>query len=237
MADFFGTGNPTLAALAALGSGSLSFTGSGATTLKALSASGAGALAFTGTGASTLKPLSASGAGTFTIFGTAAVTLKALSASGSGNLSFTGAAAPTLKALTVSATGYATDYAGAAAVALPSLSSRLRGSFLKSFRIEGEPEPSMGVNAQTGTSYTIRHSDRDKLVTFDNSSPVAVAIPRARGAFGSGFQFWVQNKGSGTVTFTPDTPSKINESTTFTRTQSHGAGIWSDGVDWQVQTG
>lgn len=35
----------------------------------------------------------------------------------------------------------------------------------------------IGVNAQTGTSYTITASDLGKLVTLDNASPIAVEVP------------------------------------------------------------
>src|SRR5689334_14802974 len=38
------------------------------------------------------------------------------------------------------------------------------------------------VNSQTGTSYTFVFSDRGKLVTFNNASPVAVTLPQATAA-------------------------------------------------------
>ena len=45
------------------------------------------------------------------------------------------------------------------------------------------------VNPQTGTSYTINVTDCQKLVTFTNSSAVAVLLPTAGGTFYTGFKF------------------------------------------------
>ena len=39
-----------------------------------------------------------------------------------------------------------------------------------------------GVNAQTGTSYTVLTGDRNKLVTFSNVSAIAVTLPQAGSA-------------------------------------------------------
>jgi len=36
-----------------------------------------------------------------------------------------------------------------------------------------------GVNAQTGTSYTVVAQDQTKVITFNNASPVAVTLPSA----------------------------------------------------------
>src|ERR1700728_187381 len=44
-----------------------------------------------------------------------------------------------------------------------------------------------GVNAQTGTSYTFATTDARQLVTFDNSSPVAVTLPQATSGDNSNF--------------------------------------------------
>lgn len=68
------------------------------------------------------------------------------------------------------------------------------------------------VRAYSGTTDTIRSSDNGGLVTYDNSSPVAVTLPHAgMPAFPpNGFSFAVQNYGAGAVTITPDPPSKIH---------------------------
>lgn len=97
-----------------------------------------------------------------------------------------------------------------------------------------EPELSPGINHQTGTSYTIAHSDREKLVTFSNTDPVAVTVPRAIGAFGTGFRFEALNLGVGTVTFTPAT-STVNGLATLDLTTNQAAEWSSDGTDWNAE--
>lgn len=97
-----------------------------------------------------------------------------------------------------------------------------------------EPEISPGVNAQTGTSYTILHSDREKLVTFSNASPVAVTIPQAVGAFGNGWRCQIQNKGDGTVTITPASGT-IDGASSLALVKNRGVWVLSDGVSWQVE--
>src|SRR5258708_7880040 len=55
-----------------------------------------------------------------------------------------------------------------------------------------------GVNAQTGTSYTIQSADSNKLVTTSNAAAVAVTLPAATTAgFVSPFAFWIENTGEG----------------------------------------
>lgn len=98
-----------------------------------------------------------------------------------------------------------------------------------------EPELSPGVNPQTGTTYTVQSSDRDKLITFSNSSPVAVTVPQAVAAFGSGFEFKVLNLGAGTVTLTPAT-STVNGSSTLVLTTNQGADFYSDGTNWEASS-
>jgi hypothetical protein len=93
-----------------------------------------------------------------------------------------------------------------------------------------------GVDAQTGTSYTIVSSDLGKLVTFNNASAVAVTLPQATGAFGVGSTLTLSDIGAGAVTITPTT-STINGSTTFVLNQSRSATLFSDGTNWQVDTG
>ncbi len=98
--------------------------------------------------------------------------------------------------------------------------------------------PAQFVNAQTGTTYTVVQTDCSKLVTFSNSSAVAVTLPQAgtAGTFFAGCFIDVQNKGAGTVTITPAT-STINGASTLVLTTGQGAHIVSDSTNYQVQLG
>jgi len=89
------------------------------------------------------------------------------------------------------------------------------------------------VNSQTGTSYTFGFSDRGKLVTFSNASPVAVTLPQATssGSFRSGWTTFTFNLGAGTVTITPTT-STINGSASITLATGEGATIFSNGTNY-----
>lgn len=88
-----------------------------------------------------------------------------------------------------------------------------------------------GVNAQTGTSYTIQVSDYGQLVTFNNAAPVSVVIPQATGGFGT-FNFFATNVGAGAVTFSPTTSTICGSST---KAIAQNASIWivSDGTNYQ----
>lgn len=99
--------------------------------------------------------------------------------------------------------------------------------------MSGEPELAPGINHQTGTSYTVKHSDRECLITFSNANPVAVTVPRAIAAFGSGFRFRAINLGVGTVTFTPVT-STINGAATLAMTTGQTSEWESDGTNWSA---
>jgi hypothetical protein len=89
------------------------------------------------------------------------------------------------------------------------------------------------VNAQTGTTYTFVNTDCDPngrtLVTFNNSSSVAVTLPQAgaSGNFVGGCVIHVLNIGAGTVTITPTT-STINGGSTKTYAQNASGTIWND---------
>ena len=92
------------------------------------------------------------------------------------------------------------------------------------------------INAQVGTSYTVLDSDRDRLVTYSNSSAVAVTLPQAStpaGQFGPGWTSYHQNIGTGTVTITPTT-STINGFTSITLFQWETATITSDGTNYKT---
>lgn len=86
-------------------------------------------------------------------------------------------------------------------------------------------------NAQTGTSYTFLLTDRNKVVTFNNASAVAVTLPQANTA---GFTTWfadVRNLGAGLVTITPTT-STIDGAATLTIPQGFSVRIYSDGTNY-----
>jgi len=94
-----------------------------------------------------------------------------------------------------------------------------------------------GVNAQTGTTYTILDGDRAKLVTFSNGSSVAVTLPQANSTtFISGWYIDAQNRGAGTVTITPTT-STIDGASSLALSQNQGVRIVSDGTNYYTQRG
>jgi hypothetical protein len=91
-----------------------------------------------------------------------------------------------------------------------------------------------GLNAQTGTTYTILTTDLDKLVTLTNSSATAVTLPEANSTtFSSGWRTTVENKGAGIVTITPTT-STIDGAATLVLHQNEGAEIFSDGTNYST---
>lgn len=76
----------------------------------------------------------------------------------------------------------------------------------------------LGINAQTGTSYTLAASDAGMLVTLDNANPVTVTVPaNASEALPVGFsvllcqigngQVSVEEEDSNVVVITPETLS------------------------------
>lgn len=89
---------------------------------------------------------------------------------------------------------------------------------------------SITVNPQTGTSYTLQPSDNCKLVTFNNSSAIAVSLPSP--ATNASYQTWsatVSDIGTGTITVTPTGAS-------FTGTGS-GTNLTVTGVAGTIATG
>ena len=107
---------------------------------------------------------------------------------------------------------------------------------------------SNGVNAQTGTSYTIvgmvnptvglpTTGDMGKLVTFSNTGAVAVTLPQAgTTGFEANKWFAVENDNSGPVTITP-TVSTIAGASTLVLDQNRGGVIYSDGTNYQILAG
>lgn len=94
---------------------------------------------------------------------------------------------------------------------------------------------SQTINAQTGTSYTVQITDAGALLTFFNSSAVAVTLPQAGSAgYTAGFSFDLQNKGTGAVTITPQGGSLINGLSTLSVVQNTGCTVSSDGTGYQI---
>jgi len=92
-------------------------------------------------------------------------------------------------------------------------------------------KPGMTVNLQSGTSYTVQGAsssssgDLAKLISFSNSSAVAVTLPQCGSTgFGNGFVIYVHNRGSGTVTVTPTT-STVDGAASLALTQGQKAAI------------
>lgn len=89
-----------------------------------------------------------------------------------------------------------------------------------------------GVNAQTGTSYTVLTSDRNKLLTLSNASSVAVTLPQAGSTgFAYDYRTTIVNLGAGTVTITPTT-STIDGASSLSLGQNQGVDLFSDGSDY-----
>lgn len=92
-----------------------------------------------------------------------------------------------------------------------------------------------GVNAQVGTTYTVLASDYGQLVTFKNSSSVAVTLSSAGAAGFNPFNWYASNLGTGAVTITPASGT-INGASSLTLGFGQSVFIVSDGVNWQVTT-
>lgn len=76
-----------------------------------------------------------------------------------------------------------------------------------------------GINAQTGTTYTLGASDNGKVITLSNASPITVTVPSGLGA---GFTCLCIQIGAGQVTFATSSTT-INPSTTLKIAAQHGA--------------
>jgi|GEM_PF-3018966 len=91
----------------------------------------------------------------------------------------------------------------------------------------------LGINAQTGTSYTFADGDDWCLVTFNNASAIAASLPQAGASsqFISGHIIFARNLGAGAVTITPAT-STIDGAATLVLAQGQSAIIISDGANY-----
>lgn len=108
-------------------------------------------------------------------------------------------------------------------------------------QLSNEFQNVVGINAQVGTSYAIVASDRNKIVTFSNASPVAVTIPQAgtTGAlpnFANLFKTTLINLGAGAVTLTPTT-STVDGQTSITLQQNQGVTLYSDETNYFTYRG
>jgi hypothetical protein len=112
----------------------------------------------------------------------------------------------------------------------PALEYFLGGTIGK--RWEGAAAQTAGINAQTGTTYTILATDMGKLITFNNGGAVAVTLPAATTVgFEAFHDFKILNLGAGLVTVTPTT-STINGGATKTYAQNASGSIRSDGTNY-----
>jgi hypothetical protein len=78
---------------------------------------------------------------------------------------------------------------------------------------------SSGVNAQTGTTYTLQSTDNGKVVTLNNGSAITVTVPSGLGV---GFSVICIQIGAGQVSFTTSSTT-INPSSTLKIAEQHGA--------------
>lgn len=103
--------------------------------------------------------------------------------------------------------------------------------------VSSNVERSPTINAQTGTTYTFLAGDRGKLVTFSNTSSIAVTLPQAGGTgFGTSWFVDVLNLNTGVVTITPTT-STIDGGATYTLAPGAWARIHSDNTNYRTISG
>jgi len=88
-----------------------------------------------------------------------------------------------------------------------------------------------GLNKQVGITYTVKSSDYGQIVTFNNSSNVAVTLTQANNF--PTFNFYAQNISSGNVVISPQGGSTICGTSTLTLTNNVAAWIVSDGTNYQ----
>lgn len=87
---------------------------------------------------------------------------------------------------------------GSTAVSLGSTAATVAGLTLTTSTLTA-PKINVGLNAQTGTSYSAASTDNGVLVTLSNTNPITVTIPTGIGTDGAQINF-VQT-GAGQVTF------------------------------------
>lgn len=99
----------------------------------------------------------------------------------------------------------------------------------------------LAINAQTGTTYTLVLTDRDKLVTLSNASPITLTVPlNSSVAYATGTVINIQQIGAGQVTVVGAsgvtlTSTGATATTPKTRAQYSAASIIKTGTDsWTV---
>lgn len=92
-----------------------------------------------------------------------------------------------------------------------------------------------GINIQTGTSYTYLNADKGKLVHHANASAIAGTLHAAE-PYDANWYLWVENKGAGTLTITPDSGT-IEGVSTLVLLAGEGAFIAWDGSNYYVERG
>lgn len=93
-----------------------------------------------------------------------------------------------------------------------------------------------GINAQTGTTYTVAATDLGKLATFSNAGAIAVTLPQATTAgFGKGFWFIARcmSASVGSATITPTT-STIDGAASIVIRPGQAAIVVSDGANYRT---
>ena len=85
------------------------------------------------------------------------------------------------------------------------------------------PKIALGINAQTGTTYTLTTSDAANFVTCSNAGGITVTIPS--GVFSTGQSVTVQQIGAGQVTFANDGTSTFTGTGTKLRVQYSAATV------------
>lgn len=90
-----------------------------------------------------------------------------------------------------------------------------------------------GVNAQTGTTYTMVIGDAGWNITLNNASPITVTVPtHASVAFATGAVIGITQIGAGQVTISPAGGVTVNSASTLkTRVQYSICGLIYEGSD------
>lgn len=91
------------------------------------------------------------------------------------------------------------------------------------------PKTTLGFNAQTGTTYSLLLTDKDKVVTLNNASAVTVTIPN--GIFSAGDFVNIQQIGAGQVTIANDGTTSFTGTGTKLRAQYSAATIICTGTN------
>jgi len=90
----------------------------------------------------------------------------------------------------------------------------------------------LAINAQTGTTYTLVLTDRDKLVTLSNASPITLTVPlNSSVAYATGTVINIQQIGAGQVTVAGAAGVTLNGTGTKTRAQWSAASLVKTATD------